>query len=1091
MSVSATTPAGSPGSPRPRVQWILLLGLVCFAFGLRVSFTDRIFYNLDEGVTFTLAQQILDGDVMYRDAADHRGPLVPYLKAAALLLLGDWNIIGTRLAFNALLGLFAYGLFSLARRLGEPRTGVAAALVFSILSFTLQGPPETMALHTEWFMEAFSLLGFLVFASTHAAARKRHGVLVGICFGLAALNKQPALLDYGVVLVISLLQCFVAAGTRRQRVAYLTATAIGVVLPFIAAWAYFAANGAGDAFRWYAWTYNTSIYVPEVPFAERLQGFRLPFKLLSEHAPLLGLATAVGIIGLLVYVFSPRNLPRAGGQSLPVLPWLILGWGAAGWISCLLSGRDFPHYALHMLPAICLASGWIFARAWTLLVSPPRRSWPLRLLAGVMLCYCLVNSVQHATIVHRYVTVPASPGIIVFPPLAKAYTAPSDRVFVWGFFPEIYGWMHRLPASRFSNTNFLTGMIPWTNVAPDVDTSYAIVPGAWDQLRDDLQPDPPRLIVATSARYYTKYPLVQQSWFRDWLPDHYAEVTSVDLQVFSARAFLRLQPIAASDIETARDAQLMPAPAIRFEDGPGEDAIIRVSAELSSRLEQDVLLLVEGHPIRHLRLPATDEPDRSIAFLIPLTELHGLGSDRITLRTTAVDAPELPINIATEAEVALLLNLNRAAFGGPPVLRWGNSVLSPLASTGDWSTAMATSSPTTPEWQLNGPGSLTFPLPAAAQRLSFRWDGAGAPLLRFTAANGDDIPALPLQDETGGQFSTILPSPRPARVTLAWSPTPDAPHARVSALLVDAVGPVLHLGDQAIHAIHSEIGVGGLPSPIDAQRWFMHAPARVHYLLRPGFTGVVMRYGFTDDTWQRPPEHPTTGAEFRIEHVSAAGQREVLFSRYMNPMYLEHDRGLQTVELPLTRRSDGELQFVIDEGQFNEKSGDWTMLADGRLLGPGPDITLPDDTNLTPLHGSFGQAEIIDTRTPEGWWDAHAPSRLIYSFPTRLAAVTIRFAFKPGAYENRVEPHVTDGIELVVERLSSGGEIEQLHRSAWNPHVEPQHRRRLEVTVPLPRADPGDQLIIRSTTGPNSDPELDWTLWGPFSGALRENSTTP
>src|SRR6478609_56882 len=60
--------------------FVLVLGSVA----LRWPLLDRKIWNLDEGSTTTMAEMILHGQIPFRDAADNRTPLVPYLKAAVL-----------------------------------------------------------------------------------------------------------------------------------------------------------------------------------------------------------------------------------------------------------------------------------------------------------------------------------------------------------------------------------------------------------------------------------------------------------------------------------------------------------------------------------------------------------------------------------------------------------------------------------------------------------------------------------------------------------------------------------------------------------------------------------------------------------------------------------------------------------------------------------------------------------------------------------------------------------------------------------------------------------------------------------------------
>jgi hypothetical protein len=106
----------------------------------------------------------------------------------------------------------------------------------------------------------------------------------------------------------------------------------------------------------------------------------------------------------------------------------------------------------------------------------------------------------------------------------RAHSAPTDRIFVWGFQPDIYFFANRLPASRYLYATFQTGLIPWTNVAPGRDTHYAIVPGAMTTLLADLARSRPLFIVDCSAgpnRHWDKYPPANFPPLAAYLRDHY------------------------------------------------------------------------------------------------------------------------------------------------------------------------------------------------------------------------------------------------------------------------------------------------------------------------------------------------------------------------------------------------------------------------------------------------------------------------------------------------------------------------------------------------------------------------------------------
>ena len=219
--------------------------------------------------TEVMGKIVREGGVLYRDAADNRTPLVPYLKAAIFAVAGDWNATAVHVVIALALGGAAIGVWQLCRRLGDERTGLAAALLFILYSFTLIGVHESQAAHTEWFQIFFSVPAFLVFAGGVTRPSLARGLGIGALFGAAALCKQPGLLDLGVTLVIAGLLAWSARGAeRRGFVALVLGELAGLAAVFAATFAYFAANGALDDFVQYAWTYNTKFYVAEVPLLE-------------------------------------------------------------------------------------------------------------------------------------------------------------------------------------------------------------------------------------------------------------------------------------------------------------------------------------------------------------------------------------------------------------------------------------------------------------------------------------------------------------------------------------------------------------------------------------------------------------------------------------------------------------------------------------------------------------------------------------------------------------------------------------------------------------------------------------------------------
>lgn len=101
----------------------------------------------------------------------------------------------------------------------------------------------------------------------------------------------------------------------------------------------------------------------------------------------------------------------------------------------------------------------------------------------------------------------------------------------------MYFYAKRHAATRFINADFLTGRIPGSSTVydPNFDTTFNIVPGAWEMFFSDLERDKPYYIVDTSTANihdYGKYPIEKFPDFKTYLDRYYvkdATVRGVDL----------------------------------------------------------------------------------------------------------------------------------------------------------------------------------------------------------------------------------------------------------------------------------------------------------------------------------------------------------------------------------------------------------------------------------------------------------------------------------------------------------------------------------------------------------------------------------
>ncbi len=1064
-------------TPRLRfaaVSAVWLLALVAAALWLRWPFLDREVWNLDEGSTFTMAQQVREGAVLYRDAADNRSPLVPYLKAAIFFVAGDWNIRAQHVALAALMGLCAFGLLDLCTRLGDRSTGRWSAGAFTVLVFLIPGFVDTLAAHTEHFVVAFSTLGFCLFARALARGGFVSGLFIGLAFAASSLCKQPGLLDF-LVAGILLLLLFARTPVDRPRLVRL---ALGGIVSFATAWIlvclYFYLNDAWRDFVYYCWTFNTQLYVPEVPLPLRLAAARLAWTLPASWIPA---ALLIGIPALLLALRTALPLLLRRDRELPLVPLLFLGWFASGLVSTMLSGRDFSHYAIQLVPGLSLACGWMLARIFGWLQALPAERVRLRIITSIALSLLFVWTGLSLRDFKNRIHPHDDAGLVRLGEFVRSLTAPADPILVWGYYPEAYAISHRLPSTRYVYTNYITGMIPWTNLAPEIDTRYAVVPGAWENFWHDYQARPPRLIIDAQLRGYTKYPLLAQPDLRDEIIDRFAQIIAPDSSPSFVRIYHPLSPLA-------------PEPAV----SPAIDESVHLDVSLSAA-QSDLILatvsLPEGatavslrlgaHPVRRLIIPAPEIIQAR--FLLRLSELtaHGIHLDAVVERSDSMVA-------SASIDIARRLVLDLRPPSSTPILAYGSAELPPLepADLSGWQFERREN---LSGWSHHGPFSLVFDRPPTLHVLRLAWHRAdpgvrdalvepesfGDLAIHFLPENRPPEQIL-LQREDGPSgirfVTALLPPAEPGRLVLASS---SADQVWLADLRGEADGPPLQFGDRNIAPFvafqndHERLSR-------DDRIWNARPFARIAYPRLPGMESLVVEYGLHDS----PPGERPAHVIFEINFVHDNGARTNLLSRGLQPTENPADRGLQSASVVLPEKGSGdiELKFVPYGGS---SPANRTYISRVRARGGGPDLFLGPDRILLPVDSVGSDGTRVRHFTEHGWV-AHAPSRVTYECPPELAAVIFGFHLDPNAIADERGHRRSDGVEAIVDFVEPGRDPVTLYRRALDPYSNPGDRGLQHARVLLPGRR--GRLIVRLSPGRANNESFDWSYLTALIGEL-------
>jgi len=476
---------------------LILLTIALSVFLLRLPSVFRPTWNMDEGTNACIADVILDGGMPFRDAIEHKPPVTYYAYAAGFALFGRNNMLAIHLLLCLLVAVIGGVVFAIARLAAGDRCGLLAAALFAVLSCSLFAPMDLMAAHTEWFLILFTCLGSYFFLRVWAGANGWLLLGSGCCYGLAMLSKQPAALDvlaaFGFLLFLSILR-----GRSWPRLVFRAGLlGIGCVLPMLATVLYFYHREALEDLIFWVWTYNTKYYVPTGDPSDRLKPvFVIARRLTIWFFPVMILCVA-GVYRFTRAFFGARRDCKED-YGLFFVMWTVLSVTGAS-----LSGRGFGHYFIQAIPGLALLAA---AMLETLLSSTPRTlAHRLRLVA--IGAACMLALPMGARLYQSFSRSERPERELVS--YLKAISGEQERIFVWGFYPEIYVLADRMPVSRYVYCNFLTGLIPWTNAGSGVDTSQHIVPGSWDNLMEELHRRLPVCIVDTSPgghRAYGKYP---------------------------------------------------------------------------------------------------------------------------------------------------------------------------------------------------------------------------------------------------------------------------------------------------------------------------------------------------------------------------------------------------------------------------------------------------------------------------------------------------------------------------------------------------------------------------------------------------------
>lgn len=288
----------------------------------------------DEAIYLTAGQKIIHGGLMYVNVFDHKTPLIYYLAALTIKVLGSsiwsWRFL---LMVWTLASLTTF--YFLAKRLLSQKAALWAVILLAALTSTplIEGNTGNS--------EMFILLP--TFLAILAGLNKKY-FLSGILFSLAFLFKVPAVFDFAAFFIFTAL----ASGKIKPTINSLIQLASGFLIPVFLTTIYFAAEGAFGAYLYAVFWFN-------IDYVHYNNQFIIENGLLIIKAlPILA------TVAYFIYKFSP-NAKRKKKALFSIFDFLVL-WLVFSFYGAIFAGRPYEHYLIQIVPSFSLIAAFIIAQ---------------------------------------------------------------------------------------------------------------------------------------------------------------------------------------------------------------------------------------------------------------------------------------------------------------------------------------------------------------------------------------------------------------------------------------------------------------------------------------------------------------------------------------------------------------------------------------------------------------------------------------------------------------------------------------------------------------------------------------------------------
>jgi hypothetical protein len=521
-SISAITERYLPGAR----SWVEAIGvdrvltIGAFFIGSALMFLYHPFSQMvvgDPAIYDYIAQSILRGAVPYRDIVDIKGPLSPYISAAAVAtgnLAGIRDVIAIRLLHILLVGLLSALTYSVAAAYLKSRLAAVIAFLTPLVSIRFA---EMMIEGTQpkLTMIVFGMFSLLLIA-------RDRPFWAGFASMLSCLCWQPGLLFTGVVVLI--VSRYLTTWSDLRAVKAIA----GAIIPLAVAMGYLYTAGGLSYFWAYTFTYNTSVFGPgatrTLDHAFTHLG-KITLRVYRAESELV----IIGLAGLIW--FTAARIRERIRRSPDLFRDAILFPPAIYFAFSLINFQAGPDF-IPFFPFVGIFAGWLIvsiSRVTNKTVAPNRRwEWAPALVAAALLLSALVHGVRYK-IPRAWTLQEQDRELKVVSDLLK----PGDKIYVHGT-TELLVLLNR------------PNLTPYLLLDWGMDEFIAVreYGGSFDALIARMDAERPKIVALSRLKT-----LVHADKLERWVQDKYERI---DLPKYE-RVFVRKESLPPFNADNSRN----------------------------------------------------------------------------------------------------------------------------------------------------------------------------------------------------------------------------------------------------------------------------------------------------------------------------------------------------------------------------------------------------------------------------------------------------------------------------------------------------------------------------------------------------------